>query len=143
MSKLLTHFSSWEKLKSSTAWYLRLCKLLLNMVKTCRNKMNIDKNQSRCDTGRLRKHGTKMKANLHLTMKDLNEAEMSLIKYVQQQEFSKENGDLQESSKQKDQLKIKKSSSICKLDPLIFGLEYYVLKDALVNPPCQRILNIL
>ena len=90
--RLLAYFSSWETLRKSVGWMLRLKEKLLNRVR--RSKDDITK-------------------NMKLTVEELNRAETAVFKYVQMTHFSRELLDL---SKQRY---VAKSSPLHNLDPRI------------------------
>ncbi|XP_077982843.1 uncharacterized protein LOC144437710 [Glandiceps talaboti] len=71
MDKLLSRYSSWERLKTTVAWILRL-------------KENLKKRMNRAERVT---HNDSQKPD-YLTAADMRAAEMSIVKYVQERHFS-------------------------------------------------------
>ncbi|XP_033124567.1 uncharacterized protein LOC117122903 [Anneissia japonica] len=73
---LINHCSSWQRLKRAVAWWLRLKTFLFQRAK-----------------------GTPPEKKERLTVDELENAEMAIIRYIQHQEFAEEIRNLQSSSK--------------------------------------------
>ncbi len=88
-SKLIEHFSSWEKLRRAAAWLLK-CRNMLLYLSQKRKEAVADFLQHPKAQEVLDDHMVKIKSHLGaqtLSVKDLVLAEESLVCYVQQQRF--------------------------------------------------------
>ncbi|XP_030646367.1 uncharacterized protein LOC115826628 [Chanos chanos] len=104
--KLMTHYSSWTKLKRAVAWFLKL-KDLLKELKAKRKERNTLNEESGMSQFKKTFKGT------HLTCEDLTKAETEIVKYCQKQRFIKDLVML------KEHQRVKKSSSLYKLNPVL------------------------
>lgn len=105
VNQLMTHYSSWTKLKRAVAWFLRF-KDLLKELRAKRKKTNTQDKESRIDQYKKDFRGT------DLTCEDLKKAETQIVKYCQKQRFTEDLAMLMEHQK------VKKSSSLYKLNPV-------------------------
>ncbi|KAJ8364798.1 hypothetical protein SKAU_G00136290 [Synaphobranchus kaupii] len=101
LTDFIEHFSSWDKLIRSAAWLLKFKGTLkhLSLQRKAGHSLY-----------------TSVKSDLagqKLSVKDLAEAEESLVSYIQQQSFRDEVTSLEKSQP------VKRSSRICKLDPIL------------------------
>ena len=116
MSKLVQHFSSWYRLKKAVAVYMRV---KANLKKRMLRRTNVV-------------NATPIKTNedrTQLTVQELEEAELAIIRYTQSQSFDQEIkslGRVHDEKKEhgrtiqeKSTSEIRKSSSLYRLDPLL------------------------
>ena len=105
LKKLLYYFSSWDKLRKSVAYILRLKTWLLNKV-----RRKLGQPEGRCSPIRGR-----------VTVDEMLIAEQEILKVVQKKAFPKEVKQLTEASLSDNAMmkSVNKSSSICSLDPLM------------------------
>jgi hypothetical protein len=120
MEKLLTHFSSWFRLRRSVAWIIRLKKYLLHKIK----RRLITSSQ----------HGVKKKIGVQngctgpISTDELQEAERAVVGYVQRKSFPQEWDTLKDLQADQDgtcvsddqtrqDINVKKTSHIFKLRP--------------------------
>ncbi|XP_055012690.1 uncharacterized protein LOC129409784 [Boleophthalmus pectinirostris] len=114
--KLTHYYSNWHSLRKAVAWMLRLKELLRSLCE--RRKMFESQAQPSQDvkTKTVEKHMQKWRSSLkgtYLTVKDIRRAEAAIIQFCQSQTFHEELCALQKGEK------IKRSSSIVKLDPFL------------------------
>lgn len=101
-SRLIAHFSDWRRLKIAAAWFLKLKRMLLNRTRK--------KGESETsDTNMLNATAPKGQA---LTVEDLCEAELAIIRYCQQQRFGEEIDTLSAGKRT-----VSRQSTLYKLDP--------------------------
>ena len=117
-SKLIHHYSDWHNLKKAIAWMVRLKELLRSlceMRRTFESQVQSSGNQD-VKVKTVENHVQKWKSTLkgnHLTVSDVRRAETVIIQFCQSQTFCEELHALQKGGK------IKRSSSIAKLDPFL------------------------
>lgn len=80
-SRLIVYFSDWRRLKVAVAWYLKLKRMLLNKVHRRR--------ESESSSSATTDNAIALKRQA-LTVEDLYESELAIIRYCQQQRFSEE-----------------------------------------------------
>ncbi len=103
IDKLLTHFSSWHRLKRAIGWILKVKHALRARVVS--GKASEPKR-------------TEQKPMIKLTTEDLHDAENAVIQYVQHATFTEEIEILKETSPDNSkQMQVKKRSSTYHLDP--------------------------
>lgn len=114
--QLISYFSNWIRLLKAVAWYIKLKKALILRIKkqkgfpsyqvfTCSHSQKVSPKREVFRT----KPGGQL-----LTVEDLLQAERSVISYVQRQAFPAEITTLQMTPP-----KVKRSSRICRLDPVL------------------------
>jgi hypothetical protein len=81
MSKLIDHHSSWFALKRSVVWILKVRKELLRRVRFKGNS---------ADSGEQTTSDVEQWQKGHISVQDMNEAEMAILRFVQQQAFADE-----------------------------------------------------
>ncbi|XP_060605456.1 uncharacterized protein LOC132757974 [Ruditapes philippinarum] len=97
--KLISHYSSWIKLKRAVAWIMKVRERLLHSIQYKRNVV-VD-----------HPHPVDHK---FLTVQDLEKAEFTVLSYIQRNAFSREIASLSSG-----QSKLKRDSSIRNLDPVL------------------------
>ena len=116
ITKLFQHFSSWYRLKKAVAVFLKIKAILNERMLKRMNAVN--------------EEPTKLSANrTPITVQDLEEAELAIIRYTQSQSFGEEIkslGQPHEEKKEHEQRhqrkstnEIRKRSSLYRLDPLL------------------------
>ena len=105
VEKLLCYYSSWDKLRKSVAYMLRLKSWLLGKV--------------RCKLGQTKGQCSPMKGRV--TVGEMLIAEQEVFRFVQKKPFPKEVKQLTEASLSDSAMtkSVNKSSSICNLDPFV------------------------
>lgn len=83
--QLIAYFSDWKKLRTAVAWILRLKAMLWAQS---RSRKQVEASVTKDPEGRQRATVTSTKGKL--TLDDLLEAEVAIIRYCQQQKFSEE-----------------------------------------------------
>ncbi|GAA6096905.1 uncharacterized protein LOC107751036 [Tachysurus ichikawai] len=117
-SRLIHYFSEWKRLKVAAAWYLKLKKFLMQLSHKRKEILTLEQNNNAAVNAKLQQ----FKASLgrqSLTVKDLSEAEISIIHFSQQERFQEEIVELKNGS-----VGVKGNSSVYCLD--------LVLKDGLL-----------
>ena len=125
MDRLLSRYSSWQKLRKAAGWIiyaredLRRRRILYKQVKGAlereepneemREKLAREKMKKFKTTSMMNKDGE----NLTMTFEMLQKAEDSIIHYVQQRHFP------EELAAKREEKEVKKSSPLYKLDPLL------------------------
>lgn len=112
----ITYFSDWKKLKVAVAWILKVKKLLNKICLKRKELLSLERNCNAFKTT-IDAQMKMVKATLggqSLSLEDLFEAEMAIVRFSQQQEFQDENQQLKHGS-----CGVKKESSIYRLDPLL------------------------
>ncbi|XDV29292.1 hypothetical protein PO909_032429 [Leuciscus waleckii] len=109
--QLISYFSNWIRLLKAVAWYIKLKKALILRIKKQKGFPSYQVT--------IRSHSQKVNPKLEgggqlLTVEDLLQAERSVISYVQRQAFPAEITTLQMTPP-----KVKRSSRICRLDPVL------------------------
>lgn len=119
---LIHYFSSWMKLKTSVAWFLKVKKTLVllgqKMKEFCASA-GLGKEKCETQEHKVVKKIQSFKATLKgqsLTPEDLAEAEWSIIQYVQRDKFKAEIASLKSDFKN-----VTKESLLYKLDPVMDG----------------------
>ncbi|KAK0138077.1 hypothetical protein N1851_025741 [Merluccius polli] len=116
--QLISFFSIWIKLLKAVAWYLRLKHILMLSMKIKREKpLPSPQIITRSNKEKMKIKSIDFRTNTGgqlLSVKDLTEAERSVISYVQWQAFPAEMATLALSPP-----KVRKSSSLCRLDPVL------------------------
>ncbi|KAK0131909.1 hypothetical protein N1851_033296 [Merluccius polli] len=108
--QLISFFSDWMRLLKAVAWYLKLKRFLMLMVKRGKESPSYQ----------ISTHSNRKKVSIKnedfrtLTVKDLEEAETSVITYTQRKAFPAEITTLEMTPP-----RVHKSSRICKLDPVL------------------------
>lgn len=119
MDKLIEYYSEWYRLKRAIAWMLRLKEILLHLSnKRCEIQATISQteNNPNKQQAHLQTQMFKLKQTLTkkpLSVEDVEDAELSLIRYSQRQTFPDEFKSLQSSNH------VKRSSPLSKLDPVV------------------------
>lgn len=111
--QLLTYFSSWHRLKVSVAWFLKV-KRALWKLRQVRKELASDPNNQSTPVQEEMKRVRKTLGGQSVAADDLLEAEVSVIKYAQQQR-SKEEIDTLLSGRSS----VRKRSAVYKLDPCL------------------------
>ena len=106
LNQLMTHYSSWTKLKRAVAWILKW-KDLLKVLKAKRKETDALNTESRMTQFKKTFKGAP------LTYQDLTEAETEIIKYYQKQSFKEDLVML------KEHQRVKKGSSLYRLNPVL------------------------
>ncbi|KAL0177328.1 hypothetical protein M9458_026222, partial [Cirrhinus mrigala] len=109
MQQLTEYFSSWIRLKKAVAWLIRVKVTLVNL-----SKKRKEINEQYKDQERVNKELTRYKMSLkqtYLTLDDLRQAELDIVRHCQQQKFQEEISALQRKEP------VKKGSRICRLNP--------------------------
>ena len=119
MKQLVEYYSSWHKLKKTTAWILHIRAMLQYLSKKRREfEQNIQQTENDPEKCRsiVEQQMVTCKKNLEkiktLTVEDLSKAEMELVKYSQRQTYTEEIQALQPGGSC-----VKRNSPIFKLDP--------------------------
>ena len=114
--QLISFFSDWMRLLKAVAWYLRLRKILMLIGKggkeqpSCQISTRSNRKRLRIKIEDLRSHlGGQL-----LTVKDMAEAERSVIMYMQRRAFPAEIATLEMTPP-----RVHKGSKICRLDPVL------------------------
>ena len=109
----MENFSSWTRLKRVMAWLLRY-------------KQNLNKQSQRRKAKEVISYQSDVSKITPLSVTEVNEAEREIVKFVQKQTFKEEllalsriNRVCKETEKTATKNPTKKSSSICKLDPVL------------------------
>lgn len=119
MQQLIEHYSSWMRLKKAVAWILKVRDTLLGMAKKRKEQgvaialSDADKDQQK---RQLHKFMANYKTSLSkepLTVDDLKEAELEIIRHCQRKKFQEEINSLQKGEP------VKRSSHIYKLNPVL------------------------
>ncbi len=114
--KLITHFSSWTRLKVAVGWFLKLRRSLQALKEKRKQLISANTN---CGADQMTDVNVEMhrfKATLKgqmLTVDDLTEAETSIVRFTQMERFHDEIAALSAGKS-----KVKKESTIYKLDPV-------------------------
>lgn len=103
----INHFSCWRRLKVAVAWFLRLKDHLLDLSRQ-RKASGLQIGQVGGKRAAVKQH------SCVLTPQDLEEAELAVVRYCQQQRFATEI-----SSLMSDKYTVSRQSSIYKLDPTL------------------------
>ena len=128
IDRLLTYFSSWYQLRRAVAWILRIKKYLLHKVR--KMKLEHDKitlqstSEDKTDGRQEQLYSTTQKL---LTTRDIQEAETTVVKYVQSIAFSQEIKMLERQSRSPasesrgkvENAHVQRTSSIKKLCPFL------------------------
>ncbi|XP_046556807.1 uncharacterized protein LOC124266041 [Haliotis rubra] len=117
IDKLFLHFSDWMNLKRSVAWILAVKEELARRVKIKKQTVTDfqEKNKKKKDE-QSQKMKIKTRVAKELSTKMIDEAEESIVQYVQSQHYSAEICDLQQ---KRNSRQIKHYSSLRKLDPIL------------------------
>ncbi|XP_035985471.1 uncharacterized protein LOC118558973 isoform X4 [Fundulus heteroclitus] len=116
---LIHYFSSWTKLKTSVAWFLKL-KNILMLLQQKRKKFaaaDLNNNNPGNQKKELEKQMERFKTTLkkeNLTPEDLAKAELSIVRFAQQQKFTTEIALINSGLKA-----VSMRSSLYKLDPVL------------------------
>ncbi|KAJ8041043.1 hypothetical protein HOLleu_15532 [Holothuria leucospilota] len=110
MTKLISNSSSWFKLRCHIAWMLKLI-TVFKQLSGLRKSLN---GQDLKEISEKMRQERQKKLNMKLTMTDMKEAELVIVKFVQRPVFSDEIAAIRNNSKGRP---VKKTSSIYKLDP--------------------------
>ena len=108
VSEIIERFSSWTHLKKIVAWILRYKSTLYRLSKERRRGV----------TSQIQPTGT----TTPISIAELNNAELEILKYVQSRCFKEELGCLKQADNQATSSRhnvLKKSSNISKLDPVL------------------------
>ncbi|KAL3967647.1 phylloquinone omega-hydroxylase/docosahexaenoic acid omega-hydroxylase [Sarotherodon galilaeus] len=118
-SQLIHHYSSWHRVKRAVAWVLRL-KGVLKLLAQKRKDLEANLYDGRLDVGSQRleqeKQMTHLKANLPilpLSVSDMAEAEVEIVRFSQGQRFGEEIAKLQQGKT------VSKDSPLCQLSPVV------------------------
>lgn len=132
VNKLIEYHSSWYRLKLAVAVFLRI-KTMLQKQKKVERLTSPVSDPDRCPATNTKTSGAKTKGVLRhcmpLTVQELEEAEVAILRFVQLQYFSKEFDALREVSSKDDRdqrgrakqkkMVLKKTSSLTRLDPFV------------------------
>ncbi|KAJ8037714.1 hypothetical protein HOLleu_18605 [Holothuria leucospilota] len=110
MTKLISNSSSWFKLRCHIAWMLKLMTVFKQLSGL---RKSLDGQDPKEVSEKMRQERQR-KLNMKLTMADMKEAELVIVKFVQRPAFSDEIAAIRNNSKGRP---VKKTSSIYKLDP--------------------------
>ncbi|XP_071842702.1 uncharacterized protein [Apostichopus japonicus] len=110
MNELISKYSSWFKLKCHIAWMLKL----MSVLKQLSDLRKSLKGQEPMEIDEKMRHPRQRRFKMNLSVSDLEEAEVSVVKFVQNQAFPDEIASLRDNSKGGS---VKKRSPIYKLDP--------------------------
>ncbi|XP_071819881.1 uncharacterized protein [Apostichopus japonicus] len=110
MNELISKYSSWFKLKCHIAWMLKL----MSVLKQLSDLRKSLKGQEPMEIDEKMRHARQRRFKMNLSVSDLEEAEVSVVKFVQNQAFPDEIAYLRDNSKGGS---VKKRSPIYKLDP--------------------------
>ncbi|XP_071825532.1 uncharacterized protein [Apostichopus japonicus] len=110
MNELISKYSSWFKLKCHIAWMLKL----MSVLKQLSDLRKSLKGQEPMEIDEKMRHARQRRYKMNLSVSDLEEAEVSVVKFVQNQAFPDEIASLRDNSKGGS---VKKRSPIYKLDP--------------------------
>ncbi|XP_059357093.1 basement membrane-specific heparan sulfate proteoglycan core protein-like [Carassius carassius] len=122
LNQLFEYYSSWHKLKKAAAWILQLRRKFRHLSEKRKElEQNIQQNENDPEKCRsiVEQQMVMYRKNLEkriLTVEDLSRAEIELIKYSQKQTYMEEIQALQLAGS-----RVKKNSSIFKLDPYLQG----------------------
>lgn len=111
MHQLTEYFSSWIRLKKAVAWLTRVKGTLVNLSKKRKEMNELYKDQ---EQEKVNKEMTSYKRSLkqtYLTVDDLRQAELDIIRHCQQRKFQEEMSALQRKEP------VKRSSRIYRLNP--------------------------
>ncbi|KAI3356764.1 hypothetical protein L3Q82_003439 [Scortum barcoo] len=89
--KLISHLSSWLKLKRSVAWFLKLKALLWRLCQKRKEQRAANKEDSSQQL--IQSHMDSIKEsskNTHISVEDLDKAELHIIRFCQKEKFSEE-----------------------------------------------------
>ncbi|KAL2089185.1 hypothetical protein ACEWY4_016084 [Coilia grayii] len=114
--QLISFFSNWIRLLKAVAWYLRLKSALMLMVKRKKELFSSQistRSKGQRGSFKVEYFRTHVGGQL-LTVKDLADAEMSVVLYVQRRAFFPEISSLQIIPP-----RVHKSSKLCRLDPVL------------------------
>lgn len=111
--QLISFFSNWIRLLKAVAWYLRLKSSLMLTVKRGKGLSISTHSNKQKWSSRFEDFRTHLGGQL-LSVKDLKDAERSVVIYVQKQAFSPEIASLQMTPP-----RVHKSSRLCRLDPVL------------------------
>lgn len=103
MDQWMNHYSSWTALKRAVAWFLKLKDLLIVLR---------EKRKEPSEESRMTEYKKALKGK-NLTCDDLTKAETEIVKFCQKQGFKEEVTML------KEQQRVKKGSSLYKLNPVL------------------------
>ena len=120
MKKLVEYYSDWHKLKKAVAWMLRVKDLLHHFaVKRKEYEINVDQTETDQDKRNLKvqEEIKKLRQTVDkkaLSVQDLKDAELVLIRFSQREMYPEELASLQSKDSQ-----VRKSSQLCRLDPVL------------------------
>lgn len=110
--RLIAHFSDWHKLKVSVAWLLRFCYVLREKTQGAERKLTAKGPEDKGESKNKEKLAKEEKP-LRLSLQELTQAELAVIRYCQNQRFQLEIAALSTGKP------ISKGSEIYKLDPVL------------------------
>lgn len=115
---LITYFSDWQRLRTTVAWFIKLKDILLKLSK---QRKQLELANATANGAALLDVHKEMQAirasfgNQRVTQDDLSGAETAIISFCQQEVFHQETAAL------RNNLEVKKGSSIRRLDPVLEG----------------------
>nr|XP_057933833.1 uncharacterized protein LOC131132323 [Doryrhamphus excisus] len=109
-TSLISYFSSWTKLKTAVAWFLKI-KMILKIL--CRKRMEFSAVPCQRVEGRMQSFKVTLKGQ-SLTPEDYDKAEKAIVQYEQRERFKVEIASLKNGFKT-----VSKESSLYKLDPIM------------------------
>ena len=113
-STLIKYYSSWTRLQRGVAWMLRFRDLLILLSQRKKSaKTDLSSSQTLVKSPTTKMNLPPITLKMHLSVEDIRRAERSVILFEQRCFFSQELALLE------DGKRVKTSSSICKLDPLL------------------------
>lgn len=119
-NRLICYFSSWMRLKTSVAWFLKVKKILMLLGQKRKEfcaSAGLSKDNQEIQEHEVERRIQSFTATLKgqsLTPEDLDKAEQSIIQYVQRHKFKAEIASLKGGFKN-----ISKESLLCRLDPVM------------------------
>lgn len=106
LDQLMLYYSSWTKLKRAVTWYLKMKDLLKELKENRKKEPNLSSKE------RLDRFKKEFKVT-RITCEDLTKAETEIVRYAQKKRFGEDLEML------KEQQRVKKSSSLRKLNPVL------------------------
>lgn len=115
---LITYFSDWQRLRVTVAWFIKLKDILLKLSKQRKQLELANATANGAASLEVHKEMQAIRAsfgNQRVTQDDLSGAETAIISFCQQEVFHQEIAAL------RNNLEVKKGSSIRRLDPILEG----------------------
>lgn len=121
-NQLLTHFSSWTKLRRAVVWFLKLKKIIQSLCAKRKRIQSLSKVQT-CTRSKAKMLNDEMNVAKNsfkfqpITLDDLLMAEKAIVTFCQREVFENEISELKRTPLKKRQ--VSKGSHIYKLDPVL------------------------